>query len=104
MAKTISIEVPHHLTQEQARAKIAAGIDKAVAEHGSKVTGVTHDWTGNTLRFGVKAMGQSLTGTADVLPQSVKINIDLPWALAMFGGTLKNRIVTETQGVLEDKQ
>ena len=103
MAKSISIEVPHHLTQDQARARIADGIDKAVESHGNKVSSVSHNWDGNKLAFAVKAMGQSLSGTADVLPQSVKINVDLPWALAMFGGKLKDRMETEVRGALEDK-
>lgn len=103
MSKTISIEVPHHLTQEQARARIATGIDKAIESHGNKVSSVTHNWSGNNLSFDVKAMGQRLSGTAEVLTQSVKINFDLPWALAMFGGNLKNRVESEVRGALEDK-
>lgn len=102
MSKNISIEIPHHLSQEQAQARISSAIDKGIESYGNKVGSVTHTWTGNTLSFSVKAMGQSLSGTADVLPQSVKINIDLPWSLAMFGGMLKNRVEQETRAALED--
>ena len=60
-------------------------------------------WTGDRLQFRVSALGQSATGSVDVAEDYVKLEVYLPWLLAMLAETLQPLIRKEGVLLLEKK-
>jgi putative polyhydroxyalkanoate system protein len=103
VSKTFTMTLPHELTQDEARRRIEKGIADLRTSHGSKLTGVHEQWTGNRLDFHVQAMGQNVAGRVDVLPQHINVEVDLPWMLAMLAGKFQKQVETEGRKLLEKK-
>jgi hypothetical protein len=101
--RTITVNIPHRLTQDDARARIQKGVADLRAQHGAKLAAVEETWTNNQLDFKLSVMGQSLSGRADVLPNAVKLEVDLPWLLAAFAEKFRPRIEQEGRKMLEKK-
>jgi hypothetical protein len=101
VAKTFTMTLPHELSQDEARRRIEKGIADLRASHGSKLAALNERWTGNRLDFHVQAMGQNVTGRVDVLPEHVKLEVDLPWMLAMLAGKFQKQVETEGRKLLK---
>jgi hypothetical protein len=99
--RTISIRVPHKLTQAEARRRIESGIADLSRQHAGKLANVQQAWTDNRMDFTFSAMGQSMGGRIDVEPSDVVINVDLPWLLAMLADKIKPQIQQEASKMLE---
>jgi hypothetical protein len=48
-------------------------------------------------------LGQSVAGRVDVMEKSVRIELDLPWALAVLAETLQRRVRNAGRLLLEQK-
>ena len=103
MKKTITITIPHKLTQDQARTRLQSGIIDLKGKYGDKVANMQEDWNGNNMAFRLSAMGQAITGRVDVQPDAVKLDVDLPWMLAMLAGKFKPQVEQEARKMLESK-
>ena len=101
--KTIIISIPHRLTQDEARTRLQKGLTDLKAQHARSIAQVEESWNGNQMSFTLTAMGQSMTGRMDVQPSAVKLEIDLPWLLAVFAEKLRPQIEQEGRKMLEDK-
>src|SRR6476469_7675514 len=84
MAKTVAVEIPHKLSEAEAKVRLVNGLADARKKYGQHLEGFTETWNGNRMEFAGKVVGQRLTGRIDVLPQSVRVEVDLPMLLAMF--------------------
>ena len=102
--KTISISVPHRLTQDEARTRLQKGLTDLKAQHAASIAQVAESWNGNEMNFRLTAMGQAITGRVDVQPSSIKLDIDLPWLIAAFAEKFRPRIEQEGRRMLEDKK
>ena len=100
MSKTLSISIPHRLTQEQAKQRIVEGIARARTQFAGNVANIEQTWTGDQLAFKLGIMGQSIAGRLNVQPQTVHLEIDLPWMLAMMAGKIQQQIETEGKKLL----
>jgi hypothetical protein len=65
---------------------------------------VTRSWEGDRLAYSLTAMGQSISGTIEVMEQVVKLEVLLPNILGMIAGKLKGRLQKEGQLLLEKKK
>src|SRR5436305_12417853 len=95
MARTITVTVPHKLSQEEAKRRIVSGIADARAKFPGVVKGVEESWTGNQLAFSLSSMGQRITGRLDVEPQNVRLEVDLPLILSRLPDKLRPRFEEE---------
>jgi hypothetical protein len=102
--KTITITIPHRLSQDECRARLQKGITDLKAQHAASIAQVAETWSGNQMSFKLTAMGQAITGRVDVQPSAVKLDIDLPWMLAMFAEKFRPRIEQEGRKMLEEKK
>lgn len=94
MAEPISVDIPHKLGREAARARIAGGIGKfAEMIPGSAMT--EHRWEGDALFFTLKAMGQTVSSRLDVADDHVRATIDLPPFLALFADKIRERLAKD---------
>ena len=103
MNKTITISIPHRLTQEEARTRLANGLTELKQKYAGSVAGLEENWSGNLLSFRLTAVGQSITGRAEVLAEAVKLDIDLPWLIAAMAEKLRPKIEAEGRRMLEKK-
>lgn len=99
--RTISIRVPHKLTQAEARRRIEEGIANLTKQHAGKIGSVHQAWTGERMDFKFSAMGQSMSGRVDVEPSEVIVNVDLPWMLAMLAEKIRPQVEREASKMLE---
>ena len=102
--KTITITIPHRLTQQEARSRIQKGIGDLKAQHAASIAQVAESWNGDQMSFRLTAMGQAITGRVDVQPSAIKLDIDLPWLLAAFAEKFRPRIEQEGRKMLEEKK
>jgi hypothetical protein len=101
--KTITVTIPHRLTQDEARLRLQKGITDLKTRHAASIAQVDETWTGNQMAFKLSAMGQAITGRVDVLPDAVKLDLDLPWMLAMLAEKIRPRVEAEGRRMLEQK-
>ena len=56
------------------------------------------------MNFRLTAMGQQIGGRVDVQPTQVRMEVDVPWMLAMLAGGFTKRVEAEGRKLLEDKR
>lgn len=62
---------------------------------------LTDDWKGNHLDFKASLLGQTTTGTVDVGEHSVRLEVVLPWMLALLANKAKAIVQKQGQLMLE---
>src|SRR5262245_47530284 len=92
----LTVNIPHQLGRAEARRRIQQHFGQIRQQHGNLFQKVDEHWDGDTLDFGVTAMGQSITGKLFVEDTAVRVEVALPWVLSMFGGPVKEAL--EQQG------
>jgi len=103
MARSISLTIPHKLTQAEVRSRIQKGISDAQRDHAGKFSKLEHNWNENHLDFNVGILGQSVIGAVDVNPADVVVHIDLPWMLAAFADKIRPQIKAQADKMLAEK-
>ena len=102
MPRPVSITVSHELGREAAIARLRGGVDRVRDKLGLvKMQLVEEKWTGDTLQFGVSALGQTVRGTLAVEETLVRVEVMLPWMLAVFAEKLKLGVERQGQLMLE---
>jgi hypothetical protein len=104
MNKTITLTIPHKLTQDEARTRLQHGIADMRGKFGDKVANVQETWNGNQMSFRLSALGQAVTGRVDVQPEAVRLDVDLPWILAVLVDKVRPQIEQEGRRMLEAKK
>ena len=103
MSRSISLTIPHRLTQAEVRSRIEKGIADAQRDHAGKFSKLEHNWTENHLDFDVGILGQTITGALDVNPSDVAVHINLPWMLAAFADKIRPQIKAQADKLLAEK-
>jgi hypothetical protein len=104
MSKAITINIPHELGRAEARRRIDEGFERFSHQMGGVAGAVTKSWDGDRLAYQLTAMGQSISGTIEVMETVVKLEVLLPNLLGMIAGKLKGRLQKEGQLLLEKKK
>ncbi|PKP92271.1 MAG: hypothetical protein CVT77_09610 [Alphaproteobacteria bacterium HGW-Alphaproteobacteria-16] len=100
MPEPVTVDIPHKLGREAARARIAGGVGKI----GSMFPGggtVDERWEGDTLHFTVSAMGQTVASRLEVFEDRVHAVVDLPPMLALFASKIREKLQKEAPKLLE---
>ena len=103
MSKPLIVEIPHQLGREEARRRLESGIGQLKTKFGDKLTGVDESWAGDHLDLTVRALGQAITAALDVENERVRLEVQLPWVLAMLAEKAKGFIQKEGQLLLTKK-
>jgi hypothetical protein len=104
VTKTIHISVPHRLTPDEVRARLTKGLSDFRASPASKMGKLEESWQGQNLHLTATVMGQSITGRVEPRVNTVEVDIDLPWALAMFAPTVQKEVENRGRLMLEEKK
>jgi hypothetical protein len=102
-SNVLTMSIPHQLTRAEVRRRITEGIAQARGQHGTLMSGLTENWEGDTLSFTFSAMGQSVSGKAFVEDQAVRVEMTLPWMLAMLAGPIKHQLEQRGRDLLGHK-
>lgn len=100
MSKSIVIAVPHNLGVEEARRRVAAEIEQLKSEYINKFAYSEIAWAGDTANIRVVALAQEVKAHIDVLADSVRIEIVLPWLLAKLAAPLQNKLIATAKETL----
>ena len=98
MAKPLIVSIPHNLGQDEAMRRLHGGMTSLKSQFGDKVASIDETWSGNRMDFHVGAMGQNVSGHLEVMQDQVRVEIQLPWILAMVAEKAKTFI--QRQGTL----
>jgi hypothetical protein len=102
MAKPVSITISHDLGRAAALARLRGGVDRVRDKLGMvKMQLVEEDWQGDTLHFGVAALGYTVRGKLEVEDALVRVEMMLPWMLAAFAEKLKLGVEKQGRILLE---
>lgn len=100
MAEPITLDIPHKLGREAARARIEAGSGR-IASFIPGGTVTDHRWDGDSFFFTVAAMGQTVATRLDVHEDKVHAVLDLPPFLAMFADRIRAKLQKDAPKLLE---
>lgn len=103
MSKPLVVVVPHQLGPAEARRRLEGGIGQIRAALGDKVTSINEAWTGSRLDVTMKALGQGISASLDVQADHVRVEVQLPWMLAMIAEKAKGYIQKQGHLLLEKK-
>jgi len=103
MSKPLVVVIPHQLGRAGARQRLDSGIEMLKSKFSSQISSVDTRWTDDHLDLVVQAVGQSVTAALDVGENDVRVEVQLPWMLALIAEKAKNMIQKEGQLLLDKK-
>jgi Putative polyhydroxyalkanoic acid system protein (PHA_gran_rgn) len=103
MSKSVVVSIPHRLGREEAARRIKSGFATARENFSAILTIHDESWTGDRLTFNASALGQNAPGSLDVADDHVRVEVTLPWLLAVLAEKITPVIRKETVQLLEKK-
>ena len=83
MTAPLVVSIPHRLGREEAVRRLKTGLGRAAAS--IPVMQVEEErWTGDSMAFRIRALGQIASGQVDVGDDQVRVEVVLPWLLQRF--------------------
>ena len=104
MPKPLIVDIPHDLGQAEAKRRLEEG--SAQMQAMLSKSGIAVDkmaWAGDRLDFGVSALAQKIAGTIDVGAESVRLEVQLPFLLALFAEKIQKMAAKEGNLMLTKK-
>ncbi len=92
MSNVLTLNVPHQLTRAEVKRRLQAELGRAQQQFGALAATIHQTWSGDNLDFSVSAAGQTVTGKAFVEDRQVRVEVALPWMLAMLAGAVPHGI------------
>ena len=103
MSKPVTVTVSHELGRSGAHQRIDGGIDRMLGSIAGGMLQFDKSWSGDTMSFEARAMGQHVTGTVEVREEDATITVRLPLLLAGMAEKLAGKIRTDGKLLLEKK-
>ncbi len=103
MSRPLVVLIPHHFGKAEAIRRLKSGLD-GTRPHLSRLLTVQDEvWNNDQLRFRVGALGQVASGTVDVADDHLRLEVVLPWVLALLAEKIKPAISSQARSMLEKK-
>jgi len=103
MSETVTAVVDHRLGKAEAMRRLKEGFARAHGQLGPMIAMEQETWDGDTLRFRMRALGQSVAASIEVLDDVLRIQVSLPWLLAKAAKGLLPMLRKEATLLLEKK-
>ena len=103
MSDPVTVIVGHRLGKIEAVRRLKEGFARTKGHLGAMIAIEQETWEGDTLRFHMRALGQTAVGTIEVLEDALRIEVSLPWLLAKAAKRLLPILRKETTLLLEKK-
>jgi len=98
MRKPVVVTVPHQLGKQEAKRRLQSGMGQIRSQLSGFGASVEDHWSNDRVDFTVVALAQTIGGRIDIEEELVRIEVDLPWMLAMLAEKISGRI--SRQGTL----
>jgi hypothetical protein len=100
MAEPLIVSIPHKLGREEATRRLKTGLSRAAAQ--LPIISIDREqWDGDRMSFGLRAMGQAVSGLVDVTDDHVRVEVTLPWLLQKFAQAAQAAIRSRGQLLLD---
>lgn len=103
MSAPLVVSIPHRLGREEAVRRLKTGLGRAASIPVMQVE--EERWSGDSMNFRIRALGQIASGQVDVADDHVKVQVVLPWLLQRFAemaqATIRKRgqlLLTKDEG------
>jgi hypothetical protein len=103
MSERVTVTVSHRLGKDEAIRRLKDGFAQSKGQLGGLIKVEQETWEGDTLRFAMRALGQTAAGTVEVLDDALRIEVALPWLLAKAANKLLPVLRKQTTLMLEKK-
>jgi Putative polyhydroxyalkanoic acid system protein (PHA_gran_rgn) len=101
LSRPLIVSIPHRLGREEATRRIKSGLTAARTNYSALLTIHEETWSGDRLAFNLSALGQSAVGFIDVADDHVRLEVALPWLLAVLAEKFTPAIRKEGTLMLE---
>jgi hypothetical protein len=98
MPVPVVVTIPHKLGREEAAKRLKHGFSGLRKGLGGNFAVLKDEWRGDHLDFSAALLGQTTKGTVDVADDHVRLEVELPWVLALLAN--KAKVLVESQGRL----
>ena len=88
MSETFKVTISHRLGKGEAVKRLKEGFARTSGQLGTMIAIEQQTWEGDTLRFRVRALGQTAAASIEVLEDALRIEVSLPWLLAKAANRL----------------
>jgi len=95
------VSIPHSLGRDEAMRRIKSGFATARTNYSAFLTIHEENWSGDRLAFNLSALGQSAVGFIDIADDRVRLEVALPWLLAVIADKFTPTIRKEGTLMLE---
>lgn len=96
----MKVTIPHNYTKEEAVLRIKSLLTELKTKYADRIRNVEENWEGNRGNFSMSLGSFSASGTIDVHPSDIEVNIDLPVFASMFSKQISNLIEEQAKKVL----
>jgi len=101
MSRPVVVTIPHRLSRQEAVRRLKTGFSNVRSSFGQGFVVVKDEWAGDHLDFRASLLGQTTTGSVDVADDHVRLEVQLPWVLALLADKAKALVQREGQLMLE---
>jgi hypothetical protein len=101
MSRPVVVTIPHRLSREEAVRRLKTGFSNVRSSFGQGFVVVKDEWAGDHLDFRASLLGQTTTGSVDVADDHVRLEVQLPWVLALLADKAKALVQREGRLMLE---
>jgi len=103
VSETVTTIIGHSLGKVEAVRRLKEGFARTNGHLGPMIAIEHETWDGDTLRFRIRALGQSAAASIEVLEDVLRIEVSLPWLLAKATKQLLPILRREATLLLEKK-
>jgi len=103
MPKPVVIDVSHELGLTEAKRRLRTGFGRIREQFGVGAVALEERWEGERLDFTARVPGQTIGGCVYVMEKSVRIELNLPWALGLLANKLQDQVRRAGTLLLEKK-
>jgi hypothetical protein len=103
MSRPLVVSIPHSLGKEEAMRRLKTGLAQLKEKSGNQIAAIDTQWAENKASFSLALLGQRANGNLEVLEDSVRLEVVLPWFLQMIAEKAKALIQKQGHLMLEKK-
>ena len=103
MSDTVTVIVSHRMGRVEALRRLKEGLARTKGHLGALLAIDQESWQGDTVRFRMRALGQTAAGSIEVLEDALRIEVSLPSLLARAAKHFLPLLRKEATRLLEKK-
>jgi Putative polyhydroxyalkanoic acid system protein (PHA_gran_rgn) len=103
VSDTVTVIIGHRLGRVEAVRRLKESLARINGHLGPMIAMEQETWEGDTLRFRLRALGQTAAASIEVLEDALRIEVSLPWLLAKAAKRLLPILRKQATLLLEKK-